>query len=503
VEIRDGGLPAFEDCTFDNNAAKYGGGAIAASGGTVTINRCLFRGNRTTWPFSSGGAVSSSSTLHIANSLFSGNQADWDGSAIYSYGELVLRNSTVAGNRSIRSVAAISADGPVTLINSIVWGNQSPASSTYDAQIETWDAVRFTNSIVQGYDPEEQTWVDGNGISADPLFLSPASAASTPTIAGDYHVASCSPAVQGGINAQSVGPLDLAGNPRIVGAAIDLGAYEAQPGFGLSILAQSGDATGNGSAPVPFTVTVNGITSLAYQWEIKRDGLFVALTNDANHLDVTLATLMLTNVSAALNNNEYRCRVQDGFGCVVYSEPARFLFQGEPAVVTLAPSSTSPNSARLNASINPNGQPLQWFFEYGTSPNYGRFTETNALPATNAALSVSNSITGLIPGTLYHFRAVAVSPAGSVAGADATFTTPGLPAPSLNVGGVMANGELQINFTSVPGASFSVLSSADLALAASQWTVLGSVTEIAPGQFRFTAPTPVNSSHRFYRVSSP
>jgi hypothetical protein len=33
--------------------------------------------------------------------------------------------------------------------------------------------------------------------------------------------------------------------------------------------------------------------------------------------------------------------------------------------------------------------------------------------------------------------------------------------------------------------------------------VLGSVTEIAPGQFRFTAPTPVNSSHRFYRVSSP
>ncbi|MBA4147546.1 MAG: right-handed parallel beta-helix repeat-containing protein [Verrucomicrobia bacterium] len=504
VENRGGGSPAFEDCTFDTNAAKYGGGAISSSGGTVTINRCLFRANRTTWPFSSGGAVSgSSSTLHIANSLFSGNQADRDGSAIYSYGELVLRNCTIAGNRSLRAAAAISADGPVTLINSIVWGNQSPANSLYDEQIETWDAVRFTNSIVQGYHPGEQTWVDGNGISADPLFLAAVNASSAPTIAGDYRVASCSPAIDSGLDSEVAGSLDLARNARVVGGAVDMGAYEAQLGSGLFILAQPVDVTANGAPSVEFSVVVNPV-NVTYQWQWKSNEVFIDLTNNTVYLGATTATLTLTNLSPALDNTEYSCRIQDAYGCVIVSWTARLTLQGESELVTLPASNIKPNTAQLNASINPNGKPLDWYFEYGTSTSYGNFTTTNSLVATNSAIPVSHPVLGLIPGTLYHFRVGTISEQGVVFGGDASFATTTLPPLNIDpVSPVVVSGQLSFEFSSVPGSTFTILGTTDTALPISEWSVLGNAIEIAPGQFHFTDSGGTNHTLRFYRLRSP
>ena len=41
------------------------------------------------------------------------------------------------------------------------------------------------------------------------------------------------------------------------------------------------------------------------------------------------------------------------------------------------------------------------------------------------------------------------------------------------------------------------------ALRLGNWSVLGSVTEVSPGQFQFTDPQATNSPRRFYRVRSP
>ncbi len=57
-------------------------------------------------------------------------------------------------------------------------------------------------------------------------------------------------------------------------------------------------------------------------------------------------------------------------------------------------------------------------------------------------------------------------------------------------------------FTNTPFAVFTVLMSTNLALPLADWTVLGTPTEIVPGQFQFTDTSATNPA-QFYRVVSP
>jgi len=99
-----------------------------------------------------------------------------------------------------------------------------------------------------------------------------------------------------------------------------------------------------------------------------------------------------------------------------------------PAVTTQSATSLSSTGATLNASINPNYGATAYYFQYGLTTNYGSFSPTNSLPATNTVFSVNRVLTGLDFGTLYHFRIVAANSAGITNGADLTFTTPnGIP----------------------------------------------------------------------------
>jgi hypothetical protein len=42
-----------------------------------------------------------------------------------------------------------------------------------------------------------------------------------------------------------------------------------------------------------------------------------------------------------------------------------------------------------------------------------------------------------------------------------------------------------------------------MSLAFTNWTALGGVTEISPGQFQFTDPQATNNPRRFYNVRAP
>lgn len=65
-----------------------------------------------------------------------------------------------------------------------------------------------------------------------------------------------------------------------------------------------------------------------------------------------------------------------------------------------------------------------------------------------------------------------------------------------------ANG-LQFTFTNAPAADFTVLTATDVSLALTDWTVLGEVQQVAPGQYQFTDPQATTNTGRFYRVRSP
>jgi hypothetical protein len=61
----------------------------------------------------------------------------------------------------------------------------------------------------------------------------------------------------------------------------------------------------------------------------------------------------------------------------------------------------------------------------------------------------------------------------------------------------------QFTFTNTPGVPFDVLMTTNLALPLTNWTSLGSVTEVSAGMFQFTDFQTTNSGPRFYRVQSP
>jgi hypothetical protein len=104
-----------------------------------------------------------------------------------------------------------------------------------------------------------------------------------------------------------------------------------------------------------------------------------------------------------------------------------------PVASTDAASDVGVSSATLNGTVNPDGLPTTYHFDYGTSTAYGQSTATAAAGSDDAGHAESAPLTGLLPLTTYHFRIVATSTAGTSVGADQTFTTGGL-APTARTG---------------------------------------------------------------------
>jgi hypothetical protein len=109
-----------------------------------------------------------------------------------------------------------------------------------------------------------------------------------------------------------------------------------------------------------------------------------------------------------------------------------------PAVATAAATAVGITSATLNATVNPNGVASDYYFQYGTTSSYGRSTPSQSAGSGTGAAPYSAELTGLAPGTTYHYRAVAVSAGGTVDGRDATFATGKTPAPTAVTGAAYA-----------------------------------------------------------------
>ncbi len=113
----------------------------------------------------------------------------------------------------------------------------------------------------------------------------------------------------------------------------------------------------------------------------------------------------------------------NGPGTFTGSQPA-------PVVITEPATGITPTNAVLNATVNANNQPTTVTFEYGLTTSYGGVVPgVPGVVSGNVPTPVSAAISGLLPNTTYHFRAIGVNGAGSTYGADLTFTT-GCPIPA-------------------------------------------------------------------------
>lgn len=97
--------------------------------------------------------------------------------------------------------------------------------------------------------------------------------------------------------------------------------------------------------------------------------------------------------------------------------------QQAPAATTSAATSVADSGATLNGSVNPEGAATSYKFDYGTTSAYGSSTTAGDAGSGTAAVSESANLTGLSPGTTYHYRIEATNSAGTAYGSDQTFTT--------------------------------------------------------------------------------
>ena len=98
-----------------------------------------------------------------------------------------------------------------------------------------------------------------------------------------------------------------------------------------------------------------------------------------------------------------------------------------PTAITGPVSAVGTTSATASGTVNPNGQSTTWYFEYGTSTGYGKKTSSKSAGSGTANVQVSGTLTGLTPGTTYHYRLVATSGGGTTRGGDGIFTTSSAP----------------------------------------------------------------------------
>ncbi|HWF25383.1 MAG TPA: hypothetical protein VG275_08050 [Solirubrobacteraceae bacterium] len=102
-----------------------------------------------------------------------------------------------------------------------------------------------------------------------------------------------------------------------------------------------------------------------------------------------------------------------------------------PAVVTGAATAVSTSAAVLHGTVNPGGSATSYNFIYGPTTSYGATSKTKRTGRGTEPLSVLAGLSGLTPGTLYHYRIEATNALGGGVGLDRTFTTTGHPPPEV------------------------------------------------------------------------
>jgi hypothetical protein len=237
----------FQNGLYTGSGAHAGGLSIVGGAGTkshIEVENCLFIANEGQ---NQAGALAAASdgTMMIVNNFFIGNQGGAYATAALTNNGIGVSspcveivNNTVAGNISSTGHGGIRIGGGCQLCvvdNNILYGNENA-----DLILETTLglACRLYHNDLQDYSGSPHSMI-GN-MNVDPGYVGYL----------NYRLAPGSPLVDAGF-VRSGSPIpnyDMDALPRIVGPAIDIGAFERQTLFddGFEI-----GSTSNWSATVP------------------------------------------------------------------------------------------------------------------------------------------------------------------------------------------------------------------------------------------------------------
>ncbi len=219
----DGGKsnPTLTNVTFSGNSASQCGGGMFNNRGSPTLTHVTFSNNF--GQYGGGMCNFTDSSSKLTNVTFNGNAAEEYGGGMHNLGSSpALTNVTFSGNTADHGGGVMynQLNSNPTLTNVILWGNNEPEIYN-DSGIPTISYSNIAGCGGSGDGWQSTCGADGGGnIDADPLFVDAAG--------GNLRLRLTSPAINAGNNA-AVPPgvtTDLDGRPRIVGNAVDMGAYE-------------------------------------------------------------------------------------------------------------------------------------------------------------------------------------------------------------------------------------------------------------------------------------
>jgi hypothetical protein len=182
------------------------------------------------------------------------------------------------------------------------------------------------------------------------------------------------------------------------------------------------------TATLNGTVNANGTSStVTYQY-----GLTAAYGTTVPGVPSPVTGTVVTPTTAAITglttNTLYHFRiVAVNAGGTTYGDDMTFTTAALPTVITTAASGVTGTTANINGTINANNYSTTVTFDYGLTVAYGTTLPGIPSPVTGSVVTtVTAALSGLLPGTLYHYRVNGTNIAGTVNGGDLTFTTPAL-----------------------------------------------------------------------------
>ena len=209
-----------DNCILDGNTADERGGGLLINPHSgdhhVIIKYSHIINNQSP----DGGAVEAyiamanapfpeNASCRIENSLIAGNSSSNAAISMELFPDLELINSTVADNTG-GGVELAGLSG-LTLQNTILYNPNSPE---FTDLLE--DAAVTSNGGNLIFDSSLDGWLNNTDQpSTDPM------------LDAEYHLMQGSPAIDAGVAYEDMPGLDLAGNDRVRGNAVDIGAYES------------------------------------------------------------------------------------------------------------------------------------------------------------------------------------------------------------------------------------------------------------------------------------
>jgi NHL repeat/WD40-like Beta Propeller Repeat len=204
--------------------------------------------------------------------------------------------------------------------------------------------------------------------------------------------------------------------------------------------------TGPASSVTPTTATVSGTVnpqgvSASYQFEYGTDSSYgslapataaVAGSDSADHVE----TAALTGLSPSTTYH-FRIDTSNVNGSNDGADQT-FRTSGPPQIDSGQVQSAGRTVAAVAGSINPDGFDTTYQIDYGTSTSYGSSSTPVDIGSGLVDQATSDNLTGLSPGTTYHYRVTAQNSQGIVHSADQTFTTQPIAGVSLSVSDVTA-----------------------------------------------------------------